>query len=374
MDETFHPSTLSEILDRTAQLYRSRFFVFLGIAFIPTAALLVPVVAVFLFFAWTRTHPSDVAAGVVGVLGTIALGLVAVPIFVGVSALASAAMSHAASRAILGQATTIRDAYKAVWPRGWRYIGIYLIEILAVWAAPFSAWFALVLFSAALTVLARSAGIGEGGFFAFIGFLIVIGLVAYGVWMSLSLSLAFPACVIEQSGVSAAIKRSFSLAKGTKRRILLLYLLGMALSTILSIAVVVPLIVVLSLLPGVNSPEHSEAVGTAAVFILYGARFAVQALTRPVYGIALMLFYYDQRIRLEAFDIEWMMLKAGLTVPSPPQPAPQPSLPPALVMGNPPPEAAPAAFTELPAAPASAETTVHSAAESTVHSPAESAG
>jgi hypothetical protein len=35
-----------------------------------------------------------------------------------------------------------------------------------------------------------------------------------------------------------------------------------------------------------------------------------------VYGIALMLFYYDQRIRQEAFDIEWMMLKAGLVVPA----------------------------------------------------------
>ena len=69
MDETFHPSTLSEILDRTAQLYRARFLVFLGIAFIPVASMLVPIVAVFVFFAWTRTHPSDVAVGVVGVLG-----------------------------------------------------------------------------------------------------------------------------------------------------------------------------------------------------------------------------------------------------------------------------------------------------------------
>lgn len=322
MDEAFHPSTLSEILDQTAQLYRARFLVFLGIAFIPTAALLVPAVAMFLFIAWTGTHPGNAAVGVVVVLGMIALGLVALPIFVGVSALASAAMSHTASRAILGQVTTIRDAYKAVWPRGWRYIGIYLIEVLAVWVAPFAAWFTLVGLSAALAALAQIAGIGGGGFFAFIGFLIVIGLVVYGVWMSLSLSLAFPACVIEQSGVSAAIKRSFSLAKGTKRRILMLYLLGMALSTILTIAVVVPLIIVLALLPGLNSPEHSQALGTAALFIIYGARFAVQALTRPVYGIALMLFYYDQRVRQEAFDIEWMMLKAGLTVPSPPQPEP----------------------------------------------------
>jgi len=45
----------------------------------------------------------------------------------------------------------------------------------------------------------------------------------------------------------------------------------------------------------------------------------VQALTKPVYGIALVLFYYDQRMRLEGFDIEWMMLRAGLVVPTAPQ-------------------------------------------------------
>ena len=28
-----------------------------------------------------------------------------------------------------------------------------------------------------------------------------------------------------------------------------------------------------------------------------------------------MFFYYDQRIRLEGFDIEWMMQRAGLVVP-----------------------------------------------------------
>jgi hypothetical protein len=40
-----------------------------------------------------------------------------------------------------------------------------------------------------------------------------------------------------------------------------------------------------------------------------------------VYGIALVLFYYDQRIRQEGFDIEWMMLQAGMVAPPA---APQP--------------------------------------------------
>jgi len=338
MDEPFHPSTLSEILDRTAQIYRSRFLVFLGIAFIPTAALLVPIVAVFLLAAWSASHGGDMAAGVVGVLGIAALGLVAFPVFVGVSALASAAMSHTASRAVLGHATTIRDAYKAVWPRGWRYVGLYLFEILVVWVAPLAAWFVLVLLSAALTAAARAAGIGGGGFLAFLMFLIVLGLLVYGVWMSIRLSLSFPACVVEQNGVWVALKRSATLTSGSKRRILLLYLLVMALAVVLSLALMLPLIIVLSLWPGANSPERAQTVASAMVFIVYGARFAIQALTRPVYGIALMLFYYDQRVRQEAFDIEWMMLKAGLTVPpqQQPQPEPQPWQQPASAIDNPP--------------------------------------
>jgi hypothetical protein len=43
----------------------------------------------------------------------------------------------------------------------------------------------------------------------------------------------------------------------------------------------------------------------------------VRALTKPVYGIALTLFYFDQRIRKEGFDIEWMMQKAGMVQASP---------------------------------------------------------
>jgi len=38
---------------------------------------------------------------------------------------------------------------------------------------------------------------------------------------------------------------------------------------------------------------------------------------QPVSWIALVLFYYDQRIRKEGFDIEWMMQQAGMTQPAP---------------------------------------------------------
>jgi hypothetical protein len=73
-----------------------------------------------------------------------------------------------------------------------------------------------------------------------------------------------------------------------------------------------------------KGPEHEQTAGTAVAFVIYGVMFLIQALTRPIYGIAQMLFYYDQRIRQEAFDIEWMMLRAGLVVPPEPLPAAMP--------------------------------------------------
>ncbi len=46
------PSTLGEILDRTVQLYRSNFLLYLGISLVPTAVVIIPACGVVLFLAW----------------------------------------------------------------------------------------------------------------------------------------------------------------------------------------------------------------------------------------------------------------------------------------------------------------------------------
>ena len=327
MDEPLHPSSLSEILDRTAQLYRARFLVFLGIASFPIALLVLYVGGIVLFVQWANTgttqkttDPSALALGFV-ILG--GAGLIALTLFLALTALAAAAMNQAASRVFLGQSVTVRDSYKAAWRRGWKAIGLYLVQAIAIWVVPFAAWFFLLLLSTGLAAIVASTGIGAGGILILIEFLVFAGLVVYGFWMAIQLSLAFPALVVEQSGVWAALRRSFSLAKGTRGRILVLYLLCAALNWILSMAVTVPTLIVMALIPGASDPQHSSTTGAITAIVIYGSGFVVQALTRPVLAIALMLFYYDQRIRLEGFDIEWMMLKAGLIVPDA-QPAAQP--------------------------------------------------
>jgi len=221
------------------------------------------------------------------------VSLAALPVLLAAAALALAAMNHAVSRVHMGQTTTIREAYKSVWPRCWRYTGLLILEGLMIGAAPLAAWIALVFLVAGAAAWAQRAGmesIAGAAFLILAVVLVVVALIGFTIWMLLRLSLAFPACVVEQIGAWTAIKRSAFLCTGTKGRIFVLYLLVAMLGWLLSMGVTMPLTILLVLLPGLSDPQHAQIASVVIVIISYGASFAVQALIRPVYGIALVLF------------------------------------------------------------------------------------
>lgn len=334
MNEPLRPLTLGEILDRTVQMYRARFLVYLGIGVLPAATLLAFAGLGFVLLAWAGAAGPDLSVqgtqAVFAVLLLLLLGLVALPVWLGATALGWAAMSQAAASAVLGEALTIREAYRSVWKRGWSCVGLYALLALIVVVAP-----AVVLFGAS-AVLGVVAALGsragaENGLAVLAGFgIFALALVlgACALWLLLRLSLAYPACVVEQLGPWAAIKRSDALSKLTRGRIFLLFLLGMAISWLLTFGAMVPVAVVLALIPAANAPQHAELIGRIFLFAWYGLSIALQAVVRPVYGIALTLFYFDQRIRTEGFDIEWMMRQAGMIQEPPPAPEAVPWLPP----------------------------------------------
>ena len=237
MNEPLRPSSLGEILDRTAQLYRSRFLVFLGISVLPTGVVLALACVAGLVAAWWGTsgaHSVSKEAGYILVaLFALGVALLALPILLAVTALAAAAMSHAVSRVYLGGTTTIRDAYKIAWRIGWRSIGLYLLQAIFVAILPTTAWIVLLLIFGAIAALAQKAGMGnlaDGAFVGLLAFLALVAVAGYGIWMLLRMSLAFPACVVEQKKAWSAVKRSFALSQGTKGRIFLLFLLVAALA------------------------------------------------------------------------------------------------------------------------------------------------
>ena len=316
MNEPLHPQTLSEILDRTAQMYRSRFLVFLGIATIPAGTVFVFAAGAFAFFLWMGAHTKNggtIADSLMWIF-LILLVVLAIPASLGASAVGEAAMSEAAARLFLGDKITIRRAYKATWGRGWSYIALYLVQELVIVGAP-----AVVFF---LALAAMTAGKVRGfatndnsPLFAGLLFLLLFILAVFAVWMLLRLCLAFPASVVERSSTWKALKRGVLLSQGTRARMFLLYVLGVFLGQILVWCVTIPIFIAIALIPGLQGQAHAQVVGTAISFISYSAYFAVKALTKPIYGIALTVFYFDQRIRKEGFDIEWMMQQAGMLIP-----------------------------------------------------------
>ena len=105
---------------------------------------------------------------------------------------------------------------------------------------------------------------------------------------------------MESLKVSASIKRSKQLLVTRKVRILLLFVFLFALYFVIG-AIQNPL-------------EHfalrargAEAFLTHAISL--GITFAARTLVGPLGAIAICLFYIDERVRREGFDIEWMMTK-----------------------------------------------------------------
>jgi hypothetical protein len=110
-----------------------------------------------------------------------------------------------------------------------------------------------------------------------------------------------------------------------------MFLLVYVLSVVVNYALMIPLFIVMAVamqksLAG-PTPPLSFIISMEAVF--FGVSFLVQAFVMPIYTIALMLFYFDQRTRQEGFDIEQLMSQAGWSelppaASAPPQYAPPP--------------------------------------------------
>jgi len=322
MSEPLRPLTLGEILDRTIQIYRSRFLVFLGIAAMPAGVILVFFAAAVLLITWAgsggQATSNPALVGIVAVLAFTALLLIVLPVLLAVMAMGTAATNHAAVNTIEGASITIRASFAAAWKRGWRYLWLYLLQALITWGVPVVVWVVLVLLAAGGAALGAKSGLGAGSaFLLFIPFLGIAVMLGYIFWMTLMLSLAFPTCVVEQKAAWPALKRAITLSKGTRGRIFVLYLLNGALNYLMSLLITIPAVILIALLPNASNPQHAQTAGMVILYAVYGAAFAAQMLTKPIVSIALVLFYYDQRIRNEGYDIERMMQQAGLVAPEP---------------------------------------------------------
>jgi hypothetical protein len=316
MNNQLRPMALGEILDRTAELYRNHFLLFAGISGIFAVAMLA-VQLLYLRSLVLLGYPNLMAHFQ---WGTAAVAVVEALVILMLAGLSIAAINRAVAWVYLDKPATIRAAAQSVLPRLRTYLWLMTITAFRAWA-PFAALY-VAFIGIALTVLPHNfmnnptamqraahqdptAVVAAGiGMLILVPFFLVAG--AYGVWMSLRYSLAVPACVVEDLPAAGAIERSVELSQGSRGRIFVLGLLVYAVRMLLGILFGFPMIALALKHPGQPLPMLWMVVAQIGGFI-------TTALIGPIYSTGLTLFYYDQRIRKEGFDIEWMMQAAGLS-------------------------------------------------------------
>jgi len=317
MQTTLRPLTLGEILDRTAELYRTNFLLLAGISSVYSGILLVlglVQIGAVRGFSAMQMKSGVIAAGILGIVVIALVSLVS-------GGVAVAANTRAVGWLYLGEPASIAAAYRAVLPRTGRYI--WLLTIIY-----FLAWFPCVLLYAGYAVLMfhyvrttalltphaapaidqSTALMLLGASVAFILLLIAFGI--YGIIMSLRYSLAVPACTVEDLKARAAIKRSISLSKGSRGRIFMLGLLTIVIQIGLA-----ALTQGFFILAGIRHKGMLPLWMSVAQQLL---AFLTNTFVGPIYATGFTLFYFDQRIRKEGFDIEHMMHAAGMTLPTAP--------------------------------------------------------
>jgi hypothetical protein len=284
------PLSTGEILDRTFFLYRSNFWLYVALASLAAGVNVVTSMVRLIYFHFAGIQTTSPTAIIVGGLFTV-VGLI---VYFAVYCVMHAATVSAVASIYLGEPTSMGRALDAVKGRWLRYC------LIALWQSWSAGWvFGLIFLPVVILPL---LGKNPAWMIAMGSLMVLLGLggVVYGVIAYIRNSLAIPASVIEDLSVRRAMRRSKQLVAGGKGRIFLLLLLLFALYMV---AATLQLPFALLLLHS-RSAEH-----IIGQIILQLVALLSSSLIGPVASIALCLFYFDERVRKEAFDIEFLMSK-----------------------------------------------------------------
>jgi hypothetical protein len=272
------PLSLGELLDRTFFLYRRNFLLFIGIAAIPYSFFFVVNLAAALLPVFARSAgparmpPGGIAAAAIGG-GLVAL----VAIFVGAVAFlfSVGATVYAVSEIYAGRPTSIRESLGRVRGKTWIIFGVLFLSGLILGA----------------------------------GF---IALIIPGIYLMCRVCVATPAALLEDMGPSDSIRRSFDLTRDFAGRAFMIYLLSFAMAWGVIALFQFPFMILLAF-----SAKQMQLRVLLTVLMQVG-NFIGSVLVAPVSTIGFALFYYDLRVRKEAFDLQMMMQAIGADPMPPP--------------------------------------------------------
>jgi MFS family permease len=281
------PLSVGDIIDRVLRLIRANALLFIGIALIPDLIIevLQRVAGLNQTFdlnelgttlsssGGTSVVPRQLRAVDPVVAATVAI------VGIGISIVQAGALIDAIGQRYLGRPITVGEAYR----RGLRAAPRLLLSGLAVIAA-FVVVF--VVFAVALAVFNSSALVAVA---------VVLGVLALLVvfpWAVLSLAVVGPALVLEGLGPIAAIRRSLHLMDKARLRALGLYILMGFIASLLGLV-----FTVIFLASFVAEPTVRSVLQTIA-------NVATATISGPLIYGAIVLLYYDLRVRKEAFDLQ----------------------------------------------------------------------
>jgi len=287
-EQRFEPMTVGQILDQTFRLYKRNFLRFVAIV----AVVQVPLAFISLLLlapVATNTGFQRQQASAVGSAEPMAPGdygtaseaeydleLSFGAIFLGAgvagliwwlgTTLSNAALIKSVSESYLGGDATVGEAYRFVLPKLWRLV-----------------WAGILV-----------------GLIVFIGILL---LIVPGVILAICLALTTQAIVVEDVTAKGGMSRSMKLASGNRGKVCgLLVLLG-----------------IIGAIVGWTFGAAGEALGSlvsaqsgmTAMVISQSSSLIGQVLVAPIGAAAMILLYYDLRIRKEGFDLEMLAKSLG---------------------------------------------------------------
>ncbi|MGA7831687.1 MAG: hypothetical protein WCA21_12060 [Terracidiphilus sp.] len=301
-----YPMTFGQILDRVYRLMRAHCKLFIGIAALPAAAMILFVIlllaAAFGPILSQLPNPPNPAYIFHWIIPEM---LLACPLMMAVSALYLAASIHAAIEADHGVTVTVRNAYEVAWKRTGRYLWLlflaYMIALFPALAIEIAMFAPMALFA-----LGKTGSASVLVDLIPVEFLLYLAALIYGVIMALRLSLAFPASLSEDLTARAAIRRSGQLTQGAKGRIFLVLLVVYAFAYVAEMAgiVIMAMLIAFGVLIGVLfGVQMPSAVGIAGIVLaalcFFAFLFLWSALVWAAFSTSFAVFYRDQKLRHE---------------------------------------------------------------------------
>jgi hypothetical protein len=270
------PLSLGEILDRTFSLYRRHFLLFIGITAIPHLLVL----GMNLWQTIFMKAPQVITKGPFGAQihrpaegsGVMALGLawgiVALVVYLIAYLFSQGGTIYAVSELYLGRTATVESSLRRVWGQLAGLFGVILLNGLAV---------------------------GAGFIF----------LIIPGIYLACRLITCVPAALLEDLGARESLERSLFLTKDNAGRAFLIYLFYFVLTYASALLIGGPI--------GVAIAMHGKDPSTLRILaaLVQVATFLIGIVIGPILLIATSVFYYDLRVRKEAFDLQLMMNPSG---------------------------------------------------------------